>query len=162
MHRIWFKQQKPFDYMPLKAGLGIVSERDLFNYTELENMVRRDEFPELCQKIYTTRTRKMSGEYVVVEGSWFKAVPVQPSITFKVAKTWQLDLKKERFLIDGTFSLTKYLHLELPDYTFPELDLGLKGATFQDLREELLKLNKNATIDTPFYISRLEPLQGVE
>jgi len=36
--------------------------------------------------------------------------------------------------------------------------LGI-GFDFEQLRDELLRLNKKATLDTPFYINRLEPLK---
>jgi len=142
MKRIWFTQQKPYDWMPLRAGLGLVSERDLYNYQEREYLTRQDGVPQLCKKIYTTRTHRLSGEYYVVKGSRFKAKAVEPRIEFQVRKSWKLDL----------------LGLNLTE-SFPELDLGIKGATFNDLKNELLKLNKTATIDTPFYISKLEPLE---
>jgi len=42
-----------------------------------------------------------------------------------------------------------------------EKDLGVKGATFEQLRDELLRLNKKATLDTPFYVNLLEPMHGL-
>ena len=148
MKRIYFSQQKPFGYAPLRAGLGLITEEEL---------------PQtLCQKIYTTRTRPLSGEYIVVEGSRFKAKPVEPEIRFKVNQTWELSLKhgliypwytaKAGSVWGGTNILEK------DGLLFPELDLGFRGATFEQLRDELLRLNKKATIETPFYVSLLETI----
>ncbi len=145
MKRIWFTQQKPFNYMSLRAGLGLITERELHKGNSL-----------LCPKIYTTRTRKMSGEYYVVEGSRFKAQSVEPRIVFQVKKTFPLNLRTGRV---GTIPWEAGGNIGYPDLTFPELDLGIKNATFKDLRDEILKLTTKATIDTPFYINRLEPLE---
>jgi len=145
--RIWFTQQAPFDYLPLKAGLGLVTEEELNNHPG---------FMGLCLKAYTTRTRPLSGEYYVVEGSRFKAKPVEPRIEFKVTISEELDLRRAVFKKNG--SIIGWAIANRNDLTFPELDLGVCGATFIQLREELLRLNPKATIDTPFYVSVLEKL----
>lgn len=136
MKRIWFTQQKPFDYLPLRWGLGNieVSEPDKEKY---------------CPKCYTTRTHRLKGQYYVVEGNRFKAVPVIPRIEFRVTKSYLLNLKSAEFK-----------GLEKNGYCFAELDLGIKGATFEQLRAELLRLNPKANIDTPFYVSELPPLKN--
>ena len=140
--RIWFTQQKPFGYAPLRAGLGLIPENEL---------------PQtFCQKIYTTRTRRLSGEYIVVEGSRFKAKPVEPEIKFKVGISEEIDLKRGIFKKDD--SIIGWAIANRGDLTFPELDLGFRGATFEQLRDELLRLNKKATIETPFYVSLLETI----
>ncbi len=147
MKRIYFTQQKPFGYAPLRAGLGLITEEEL---------------PEmLCKKIYTTRTRRLSGEYIVVEGSWFKAKPVEPEIKFMVRKKYQLHIGIQAIRSDAIFGDPEWRHTTLLDkdgLTFPELDLGIKGATFEQLRNELLRLNKKATLETLFYVSLLETI----
>ncbi len=178
--RIWFTQQQvPYDFMPLRAGLGLISIDELREYaifygSEVKDAILKmhqrscpslTDFgynPEmLCSKIYTTRTRRLSGEYVVIEGSRFKAKPVEPEIKFQVNQTWKLSLKhgliypwhtvKAGSVWGGTQILDK------GGLTFPELDMGIKKATFEQLRAELLRLNKKATIETPFYVNLLEP-----
>ncbi len=142
MKRIYFSQQKPFGYAPLRAGLGLIPENEL---------------PQtLCQKIYTTRTHRLSGEYVVVEGSRFKAKPVEPEIKFNVSISEEIDLKRGIFKKDD--NIIGWAIANRGDLTYPELDLGIKGATFELLKNELLRLNKKATIETPFYVSVLEPI----
>jgi len=137
--RIWMVQQKPFDYRPLRAGLGLITE-------ELD----APGMTGLCPKIYTTRTHRLSGEYYVVEGSRFKAKPVVPEIRFKVTTVASLNLH------DGVVTFPP--RFDFSWKTFPEKDLGVKGATFEQLRDELLRLNKKATIDTPFFVNKLERL----
>uniref|UniRef100_A0A6H1ZRW9 Uncharacterized protein n=1 Tax=viral metagenome TaxID=1070528 RepID=A0A6H1ZRW9_9ZZZZ len=151
--RIWFTQQKPFDYLPLRAGLGLITEDKLKDHPG---------FTGLCPKIYTTRTRPMQGEYYVVEGSRFKAKPVEPRIEFTarcVAKLW-LHFRNGR--IDTAISdFHDSISLDgdwYEGYTFPELDLGVKGTSFEQLRDELLRLNPKATIDSVFYVNKLEPI----
>ncbi len=110
----------------------------------------------LCPKIYTTRTRRLSGEYVVVEGSRFRAKPVEPEIKFNVSISEELDLKRAIFKKDD--NIIGWAIANRGDLTFPELDLGIKGATFEHLKNELLRLNKKATIETPFYVNLIEPI----
>lgn len=153
MKRIWFTQQKPFDYRPLRAGLGLITEQEL-NAPGMAGLC-----PKIyCPKIYTTRTHPLSGEYYVVEGSRFKAKPVEPGIEFRVNTGCRLCLR------DGTIRAMKADEddwfaldiLERNGMTFPELDLGIRGSSFLDLRNVLLNLNPKSTIDTIFYISKLE------
>ncbi len=163
--------------MPLRAGLGLISieelrEYGIFSGSKIKDVILKmrqrycpsltdfEYNPEmLCQKIYTTRTRRLSGEYIVVEGSRFNAKPVEPRIEFQVKRTWELSLRQGLIswhtMIAGiAWGGTNIL--ERDGLTFPELDLGIKNATFELLRDELLHLNKKATLETQFYISRLE------
>lgn len=149
MKRIFFTQQKPFDYLPLRAGLGYITEEELSNYPG---------FTGLCPKIYTTRTRPMKGAYYVVEGSRFKAKPVEPRIEFQVRISEELDLRKGIFKKNN--SIVGWTIANRNDLTFPELDLGVHGATFEQLRDELLRLNPKTTIDTPFYVNLLERIDA--
>lgn len=171
MKRIWFVQQKPFNYMPLRAGLGLITAAELQEVSSMHEL--HDEI-ELCPKIYTSRKKPLKGEYYVVEGSRFKAKPVEPRIEFKVEQTWELNLSLEAIKFGST--LTNHTLLQkkeindfiiqkmiesfdmLEDHTFPELDLGYKRATFNELKEVLLGCNKGTTINTPFHINRLEPI----
>ena len=178
--RIWMVHQKPFGYAPLRAGLKLITDEDMHEYatfygSEVKDVILKmhqrscpslTDFgynPEmLCPKIYTTRTHRLSGEYVVVEGSRFNAKPVEPRIEFKVTQTWKLSLKhglvypwhtlKTGSVWGGTNILEK------DGLTFPELDLGIKKVPFEQLRDELLRLNKKATMETSFYVNLLEPV----
>lgn len=182
MKRIWFTQQKPFGYMPLRAGLRLCTleelrERGIFYGSEAKEAILRTHQrtcksltdigynPEmLCPKLYTTRTHRLSGEYYVVEGSRFKAKPVEPRIEFVVSNTWELNLSSGNILgltnkiPSVPMPLEKFMDWDYPEFTIPELDLGFRGASFKMLRAELLHLNKKATIETPFFINKLEPI----
>ncbi|MFH0904507.1 MAG: hypothetical protein V1854_04885 [Methanobacteriota archaeon] len=167
--RVWFIQQKPYDHMPLRAGLGLISNEELreyavFNGSKVKEAILKahqrtyksltdfEYNPEmLCPKIYTTRTHRLSGEYYVVEGSRVKAKPVVPEIGFKVSKVADLNLH-------GVVSFPPGQEFDFSWKTFPEKDLSVKNATFEQLRDELLRLNKKATLDTPFYVNLLEPV----
>lgn len=153
--RIWFVQQQPFDFMPLKAGLGIITEAELSDYKVDWALKKKNNTPVLCPKIYTTRTRPMAGEYQVVRGSRFKAVPLDPPIEFQVKSSVPFNLK------DLSIPYNQGIigpHNLMDKYTIPELDLGVVGTTVEILRDELLKLGKNTTPDTPMFINKLEPL----
>jgi hypothetical protein len=173
MKRIWFTQQAPFDYMPLRCGLGLITEEELseyavFNGCEVKESVLKmhqrackslmdiEYSPDLlCPKVFTTRTRPLRGEYVVVEGSRFKARPVEPRIEFRARKVAELILAGDGRLTDSCtdgLSYDEWKH-------FPEFDLGVRGASWHVLRDELLHLNKRATVDTVFYINRLERIK---
>lgn len=156
MKRLWFVQQQPFDFMPLKAGLGMITEEELNNYFGHWNKFPLNSCPVLCPKIYTTRTRRMSGEYQVVRGSRFKAKPLDPPIEFRVIESFEIDFESESLLCCGDSVHSSYL--SEGGYTFPELDLGIKGTTMKMLHDELLRLNKKATVDTTFYINKLKPI----
>ena len=156
MKRIWFVQQQPFDFMPLKAGLGMISEDALQVYQDHMNSNPKTAVGNLCPKIYTTRTRPMDGKYQVVQGSRFKAKPLDPPIEFRVIESFQIDFESELLLFCGGAVYPTYL--SEGEYTFPELDLGIKGTTMKMLHDELLKLNKKATVDTTFYINKLAPI----
>ena len=148
MKRIWFTQQKPFKYLPLLMGLGYFKARAYVN----------GDGTTYVPKIYTTRTHALKGQYQVVEGSRFKAVPVVPEIKFQVRQVWELNLRKELIM----YSPIDLINLEKDGFSFAELDLGYFGSTFQDLKNELLKLNKKATVDTTFYINLLEPIEEMK
>ena len=156
MKRVWMTQQQPFDFMPLKAGLGMITEDELNRYSRYFTKFPLLDPPVLCPKIYTTRTRRMSGEYQVVRGSRFKAKPLDPPIEFQVKASVPFDLKDLSIPFDDEFIESRNLYDK--HYTIPELDLGIVGTTAEVLRDELLKLNKKATVATPYYINKLEPI----
>ena len=141
--------------MPLKAGLGIITETELEHYYSLKNLYPETDIGILCPKIYTTRTRPMAGEYQVVRGSRFKAVPLDPPIEFQVKVSVPFNLKDLSIPMKYDITGAPGLH---DKYTIPEMDLGIVGTTAEILRDELLKLGKNTTLDTPMYINKLEPL----
>ena len=169
--RLWFVQQKPFRYNPLKAGLGIITQEELREYgifygsevkAELLKFYQRDcksltdvEYnPEmLCSKLYTTRPHKLNGNYHVVEGSRYRneVHPIDPEIALTAVCMGQLDLRNRT--LEGS-------PLVFPD-SFAQADLGIRGVTFDDLISVLLKLNKSHTIDTKFYINRLFSLDNI-
>lgn len=166
MRRIWFTQQQKLNcnYLPLRWGLGQYSDEAIDDFARIFKNDAPDNPKKLyCPKLYTTRTHCLSGEYIVVEGSRFKAKPVEPRIEFRVTSTCRLNLAE---------GLVCPIHNGKPDYenwaaveilnknnlTFAELDLGIKGAAYGHLRDELLRLNPKATIDTPFYVNLLEAL----
>lgn len=156
MKRIWFVQQQPFDFMPLKAGLGIITEDELQEYKIDWLLKGKNNTPILCPKIYTTRTRRMEGEYQVVRGSRFKAKPLDPPIHFKVVEVLEVDFSTNLLLTGNSALYPSYLDHD--GYTFPELDLGIKGTKMKMLHDELLRLNKKSTVDTAFYINKLAPI----
>lgn len=159
MKRIWMTQQQPFDFMPLKAGIEIVTKNELREYKGYWNRFPSAARPILCPKIYTTRTRRMSGEYYVVQGGRFKAKPVDPAIKFKVVEVIEVDFDSECLVLsDGTELSISYLCFD--GYTYPELDLGVRGTTMNDLYNELLKLNNKITPKTTFYINKLSSIGG--
>lgn len=153
---MWFVQQKHFDYMPLKAGLGMITEVELKDYFGHWNKFPSATRPVLCPKKFTTRTRRMSSEYQVVQGSRFKAVPLDPPIQFKVTESIPYNLKNNTIIVNDKVVPSELL--DEGDFTFPEMDLGIKGTDYLHLRDELLKLNKKTTINTEFFINRLEPI----
>lgn len=157
--------------MPLRAGLGLITETDLEEYTIFSGSKVKNELLQiyqqkcksltdfgykpgmLCPKLYTTRTHKLDGEYFVVEGSRFKAKATDPIIEFTAVLVARLNLRKMAF--DGVTEGAVVLD-NVPDINFlAEDDLGYKGFTLQDLKTELLTLNPKATEDTPFYVHRL-------
>jgi hypothetical protein len=109
-----------------------------------------------CSKLYTTRTHRLSGEYYVVEGSRYKSKAVEPRIEFKVTISEELDLKRGIFKKGDT--ICGWAIANRNALTYPELDIGVTGTTFLQLRDELLRLNKKATIETPFFVNVLEPI----
>ena len=154
---IWMVQQQPFDFMPLKAGLGMITEAELQEYQDLKNDNPLTCVGYLCPKLYTTRTRPMLGEYQVVRGSRFKAVPIDPPIEFQVKSSVPFNLKDLSIPMSADITGSLELHKK---YTVPALDLGVIGTTAEILRDELLRSYKKATIDTPFYINKLEPINN--
>ena len=121
----------------------------------------------VCPKIYTTRLNQLrfnpvdprkSPIYKVVQGSRYGAKPIDPPIEFKVERSYTLFLKSQ-YIWSSTPMNTpdKYSapwsYLNKDGYTFPELDLGFKGATWEMLIYALHKLNK--TDKTIFYVNTL-------
>jgi hypothetical protein len=157
MRRVWFPQQKEWDYLPLRWGLGYNSDEEIRDILQEGNLIfGNGEFP-ICKKLYTTRKSPLKGEYYVVQGSRFKASALEPRIEFRVVSCCQLDLRNELVTTDGkTWATTKIL--DRNGRSFAELDLGNRGVTFENLRDELLKLYPKTTIDTPFFVSSLDTL----
>lgn len=164
---IHFTQGEAFGYIPLKLGLGYWKEtdfpdkRDLYYYSERAGCRVR-----LCSKIYTTRLKPLKPHltYIVVKGSRYKAKPVEPKIEFRVRGVWELHLRSQE-LYNYDYGEIRYGNeglekLSQGGLTYPQLDLGFKYATFEDLVEELLALNKKAALDTPFYINKLIPARN--
>jgi len=155
--RIWFVQQKPLHYVPLRWGLGYLSEEEARKESKKLSV-------EICPKIFTTRTHRLMGDYVAIEGSRYKAKPVEPRIEFEVKESWEFDIKtgKVTQIINGeTFQIDASRFKPFPDefsrYTFPELDLGIRGTTFDELKHVLIRLNTKVKLGMNFYINRLEP-----
>ena len=149
MKRIWFTQQKPFDYIPLRLGLGYLTadQADADIAKKYPDTAR----PVLLPKLYTTRKHRLNGDYYVVTGSRFKAEPLEPRIEFTAH-----DVATIKF----TFPPTIEWHSQedkIPS-NLAELDLGVSGSTLDHLRAELFRLNKNATNDTIFHINKLEAI----
>ncbi len=157
MKRIWFPDQEKWDYMPLRWGLGYLSEEDVREILGARNPVSGNGELPICKKIYTTRTHELEGEYYVVHGSRFKAKPVEPMIEFVVSTSCKLNLKTGH-VTNNDRDFWSTVILGRNGLTFAELDLGNRGATFEQLRDELLRHYKNAAIETPFYVSSLERL----
>ncbi len=154
MKRIWFVQQKNLNinYLPLRWGLGQYTNSQIETLSGLFKPDAPDNPKnKYCPKLYTTRTHSLSGEYYVVEGSRFKATPVEPRIEFQVRKVAKLNLH-------GVLEQQPGHEFDFYWKTFPAQDLGVRGTTFEQLRDELLRLNPKATIDTPFYVNKLEPI----
>lgn len=151
MKRIWFTQQKQFDYIPLRLGLGYLT-------LEQARAAIADKYPDtarpiLLPKQFTTRKHRLNGDYYVVAGSRFKAEPLEPRIEFTAH-----DIATIKF----TFPPTIEWHSQednIPS-NLAEIDLGISGATFDHLRAELFRLNKNVTSDTIFHINKLEAIQN--
>jgi len=148
MKRIWFTQQKQFDYIPLRLGLGYFT-------SEQADEARRKKYnkvaPIFLPKLYTTRTHKLNGDYYVVEGSRFKAKPVEPRIEFTAHPV---------ATIKFTFppAVEWYSQEDTIPANIAELDLGIAGVTLDHVRAELFRLNKNVTTDTIFHINKLEAI----
>jgi len=171
MKRLWFTQQRPVGYMPLKAGLGIITVEELREYGIFHGSAVKAELlkyykqkcksltdfpytPEmLCPKTYTTRSHRLTGNYHVVEGSRYKdeVYPISPEIALTAICRGQLDLRNRT--LDGS-------PLLFPN-SFAAADLGIRNATFEDLISVILNLNKSNTIDTKFYVNRLFPVENV-
>lgn len=168
MKRLWFVTQNPLRYMPLKAGLEIITPEEFREYgifygsevkaellkfyqQKCKSLTDIEYNPEmLYPKTFTTRSHKLNGNYHVVEGSRYRdeVHPVDPEIALTAVCKGQLDLRNRT--LDGS-------PLAFPD-SFAQADLGIRNVTFDDLISVLLKLNKSHTIDTKFYVNRLFPL----
>ena len=145
--RIWFTQQKWLNYLPLRVGLGYLPESALKD--------------NLCRKIYTTRTHPLSGEYIVVEGSRFKAKPVKPEIRFRVETIWLLDINEglDCPVYDPDYELWAALEvLTRNGLSFPELDIGIRGTTYAQFKDIIHKLNSRAAATKYYYINLLEAI----
>lgn len=179
MARIWMNTQKEFDYLPLRWGLGQMTEQQVLDhewdgwsprgyyFTEITGARER-----VCPKIYTIRLNQLhfsvvdqrkSPVYEVVAGSRYGAKPVEPPIRFKVERSYTLFLKSQRIWSSIPMNTpdkygAPWSYLNKDGYTLPELDLGFRGATWEDLVRVLLYLNKKATIDSQFFVHVLKPV----
>lgn len=179
MARIWFNTQKEFDYLSLRWGLGQITEQQVlehewegwsprgYYFTEITGARER-----VCPKIYTTRLNQLHFNYVdpwkspvyeVVERSRYNAKPVDPPIRFQVERTYTLFLKSQSIWSSRPMNTpckysAPWSYLNKDGYTFPELDLGFRGASWDMLVKVLLDLNKKATINSQFFVNVLKPV----
>jgi len=153
MKRIWFTQQKQFDYISLRWGLGYITEDEAKEAIDSVPHMCGDEPPSLGPKIYTTCTHRLSGDYYVVEGSRFKAKPVEPRIEFTAHPVAIIQFSDRPSIVWQSF------HDQLP-LKLPELDLGITGVTFRQLQDEVFRRNRNITADTVFSINKLERINN--
>lgn len=148
MKRIWFTQQKQFDYIPLRMGLGYLTDEQVI---EARRKIYKVYCPIFSPKLYTTRTHRLNGDYYVVAGSRFKAKPVEPRIEFTAHPVATIQ-----------FKFPPVVEWNSQDDQIPtnlaEHDLGIQGATLDYLRAELFRLNKNVTGDTIFHVNKLEAI----
>ncbi len=149
MKRIWMNTEKTktVPYFSLRWALGLFDEDSA--------KIEGDRYG-YCPKLYTTRTHRLSGEYYVVEGSRYKAKPVEPRIEFRVSISEEIDLKRAIFKKNNT--IWGWAIANRGQLIYPELDLGVRGVTFYQLRDTLLRLNKGSTIDTSFFVNTIEPI----
>ena len=178
MARIWMNTMKEFDYLPLRWGLGQMTEQQVLDHEWDGWQPRGYYFTEItgarekiCPKIYTTRLGQLhfdpinprcSPIYHVVEGSRYAAKELDPPIMFKVERSYQLFLKSQSIWSPIPLNTPEkysapWSYLNKDGYTFPELDLGFRGATFEMLKSTLLALNKKATINSQFFVHVLKP-----
>lgn len=178
MKRVHFSQQHPLGYLPLRAGLGYLPETSLTSHPCPSCASKKNKSTcticngtgkvNLAPKTYTTRTHALNGKYVVIGGSRFKPFIIEPRIEFEIAKVWELNLRTAQIREHGS----EWLWWEVglldqkdplrPRYSFPELDIGIKGISFKTYTNILLSLNKNVTLDTIFYIHLLKPINSEE
>ena len=149
MKRIWFTQQKQFNYIPLRLGLGYITTAEAVE--AIDKMHPPQSNFDIAPKLYTIRPHPLSGDYYVVEGSrleWPIARSVEPRIEFTAHPVATIKFSDP--------SIEWYsIHDKIP-VNLPELELGVRGVTFTHLRDELLKVHKNATVETQFHINKLE------
>jgi hypothetical protein len=147
--RIWFNTEKVKSppYFSLRWGLG--------EFDEASAKVEGEGYG-YCLKLYTTRLHPLKGEYVVVEGSRFRAKAVEPRIEFQVTMSVKLDLRHAVFEKGDT--ICGWAIANRDGLTCPEHDLGVVGKTYLELCGELLQLNRGATLDTPFFVNLIEKI----
>lgn len=158
MKRVWMisEQVKSPPYFSLRWALG--------QFDEASAKIEGARYG-YCPKLFTTRLHPLSGECYVVEGSRYKAHPVKPRIEFHASPVCLIDFRSKVFLdLDHHGFWHEWDHFTTYDNdvghtTFAEYDIGIRGASFSDLRDTLLRLNKKATINTPFFVNKIEPLE---
>lgn len=156
MKQIWFTQQQQFDFMPLMAGLNMISEQELQEYCGHWNKFPITNRPILCPKKFTIRSRKMKGNYRVVQGSRYHSTQLYPPIEFTVPISVPFSLRTMQPAIQC--NLTGTTEPLLTRFHTAELDLGIVGTTDNSLRTEIMKLT-GCEIDKQMYLSTLEPLK---
>lgn len=170
MANIWMNTQKDFNYHSLRWGLGLESEKEAKGYFYTEMTGARE---LTCPKIFTTRLSQLhfnradprkSPVYNVVKGARYGAKPLDPPIRFQVERSYTLFLKSGTIWsstplkgVPEKYSTT-WDYLNKDGYTFPELDLGFRGATWEMVVKTLLALNKKATVDSQFVVNVLKPV----
>lgn len=151
MNNISFLQQEDFDYIPLMLGLSMITHGDV-NEIDIQERVIPIKFIPLK---YTARMKSMDGDYVVVRGIRHDYSRVEPVIKIRLKVEYLLSMKTGRvhkyedgYLTDAEINLDK----------LAEQCLGIEGVTFEQLKRKLLKINKNATSESVFYIHKIDRL----
>lgn len=131
------------EYACLRAGLGLISMEELAKRSKEQKMRSYDTDPRgWCPVKYLVLKRRMSGEYVVVEGRVSNPTPVEPEIRFRVNRYFVLYIRGMRgngselhYYLEGYSPGVSSLDRE--GFTFPELVAGWQGFTMEDLKERL-------------------------
>ena len=63
------------------------------------------------KKTTTWRTKKHDGEYVVVKGSWFKSIPIEPKLIVRLSEPRQIsidELVRKYWILESPLNKQKF------------------------------------------------------
>ena len=151
MNNISFIQQEEFEYISLQLRLGMMTQLEADEFESYKRLIPLKFVPLK----YTARLRAMEGDFVVIRGIGHNYERVEPVIELRLEIKYIIPMKTGRIhgWEQGCLS-----NVDIDENAIAEQCMGIKNTTFDQFKRKLMNMNKNATLDSVFYVHEINKI----